>query len=171
MRPQDDFQRQLERGSVYEAAFANWLQAERGYHILPAYEYSGLANSHAPCLALGDEKLVTPDVLAFKSGLGLWFDPKLKTRADLYRKTNTWETGTPLRNYRDYERIAALTGMDVWLVFIHEREQVVKVGKVGAMPHSHTDTTERMDRGGTIFFKFNRLAPLMTLDELNKYRW
>ncbi len=171
MSARDDFQRQRERGGVYEAAFANWLQAERGYHILPAYDYSGLANNHAPRLTRGSDKLVMPDVLAFKAGAGLWFDPKLKTRADLYRKTDTWETGTPLRNYRDYERVAALTGLDVWLVFIHEREQIVKVSKVGSLPFSHIDTTERMDRGGTIFFKFEQLAPLMTLGELNKYRW
>ncbi len=166
----EHFKQQRARGLVYEIAFSKWLQAKRNWYVLPTYDFNGFAQDKAPRLVSGGQKLVVPDILAFRQGKGAWFEIKLKERADLYRATNTRETGLPYRHYKDYTRIAQLTGLPVWVIFIHEKEQVVKTGEIAKLPISHVYDGDKMDRGGTIFFKFDALLTIMTFQSLNDYK-
>lgn len=168
LRP--DFAAQRDRSRIYEIAVGAWLQAERGYFILPSYDYSGLANDKAPRLECGRDKLVLPDLLAFHPARQpTWFEVKLKARADLYRKTNTLETGMATRHLQDYRRVKTLTRMQVWVFFVHELEEMVVTSEIDELPVSHSYTGTRMDRGGTTFFDFNKLKLLMPLQELQRY--
>lgn len=164
-----EFEIQRERSKVYEIAFGRYLERTRSYWILPSYDYSGLANNKAPRLTCVRERLVIPDLLGFKAGLGGWFEIKLKAHADFYRKTQTWETGLPYRHWQDYQRVNSITGFPVWLIFIHEKENVVKFGNVKDMPISHVYEGSKMDRNGTIFFKFQELKTVMPLSKLQEF--
>lgn len=145
---------------------AAFLQG-RGYYTLATYDYSGKADDKAPRLIAVSRGLVVPDVLAFHSAKpAAWFEVKLKARADLYRKTNTLETGFATRHLNAYRAVKALTGMNVWLVFIHEREDVVKACEIGSLPVSHVYSGDLMDRGGTTFFAFNQLTTITSATHL-----
>lgn len=165
-----DFAFQRERSKVFEVAFSNWLRRTRGYFVLPTYDFSGSNGDKAPRLMGAHEHLVIPDLLATHPDKGnSWYEVKLKENADLYRKTNTLVTGCALRHYRDYQRVKALTKAPVYLVFIHEKENTVVTGEIDTLPYSHTYDGDKMDRGGTIFFSFERLKRVMTMGELSRY--
>ena len=134
---QSRFQAQRERSKLYEIAFSDWLQRVRGYYVLPTYDYSGLANNKAPRLMCLDSGLVIPDLLAAGNGVFQWFEIKLKEKADLHRKSGNLVTGLPYRHWLDYQRVKQVTGSLVWIVFIHETENVICAGEIDNMPHSH----------------------------------
>jgi len=162
-----DFRVQRERSLVYEKAFALYLQ-RRGYYILPTYDYTGLKDDKAPRLKGENQSLVVPDLLAAKNGLFSWFEIKLKQQADLYRKTNVLETGLALRHWKHYQEVKRLTGTLVNIIFIHEKEQEIRCGELSILEkyHSHTYKGDRMDRGGTIFFAYERLPRVGTFADL-----
>lgn len=162
----EEFQALLERSNVYEVAFSQWLQNERGYFILPAYAYNA---DEAPSLICGTRKLVTPDLFGVSASIIAWFEVKVKESADFHRKSNRLVTGLPLRHWNDYVEIKKLMGCPVWIVFIHETENVVVTGEIGNMPHAHTWQGDDMDRGGTIYFVFKQLKTLpVTPEELRQ---
>lgn len=165
----NSFQIQRERSKAYEIAVSRWLQAQRRYFVLPSYDYSGLADNKAPRPVRNTEWLVLPDLLGWNEQIGAWFEVKLKERADLYRKTNTLVTGIATRHLVDYRRVKQLTHMDVWLVFIHENERVVKVSEIDNLPINHVCEGQLMDRGGTTFFSFDKLKQVMPLAYLQNF--
>lgn len=59
--------------------------------------------------------------------------------------------------------------MDVWLVFIHENERVVKVSEIDNLPINHVYEGQLMDRGGTTFFSFDKLKQVMPLAYLQNF--
>lgn len=166
MQPTSNFEFQRARSRAYEAAMTSFLQG-RGYYTLATYDYSGKADDKAPRLLAVNRGLVVPDVLAFHGEkAGAWFEVKLKRRAVVYHKTNTLETGFATRLLNAYREVKGLTGLNVWLVFIHEREDVVKTCEIGRLPISHVYAGDLMDRGGTTFLKFDELKPIATMSQL-----
>jgi hypothetical protein len=154
-----------EQSKVYEIAFGAWLQS-RAYYVLPTYDYSGLGDGKAPVLHTHGESLVIPDLLAWGKGNGLWFEVKLKDHAEYYYKFQHLTTGFSLRLYKHYRRVKEVTGLKVYVVFIHAREECVKYGEIDALPVSHSYTGDKMGRDGMIFFKFDEMTDLMPLSQL-----
>jgi hypothetical protein len=165
-----NFEIERERGREYEVAFSRWLQHERGYHTLPAFDFSGLANDTAPHFEHKDEWLVVPDILACKDGSFIWFELKLKDRADLHRITQTRVTGLPLRHWQHYQATKELTCLPVWIVFVHLEEGEVRAEEIGSMETHHIYREDKMSNGGMVFFEYARLRCIATLDALNHYR-
>lgn len=164
-----DFEEQRARSRAFEIAWTKFLQ-ERGYYTLATYDFSGNADEKAPRLLSIQRGLVVPDVLAFHGQRpGAWFEVKLKSHADVYRKTNTLETGFATRHLNAYRAVKELTGLNVWLVFIHQRENVVRTCELESLPVSHVYTGNLMDRGGTTFLKFDALRQIVTTSELQKF--
>ncbi len=162
MIPQQ-FAAQRKRSKVYEIAFSQWLQ-QRGYYILPAYDYSGWQDAKAPKLQCGTAGLVMPDLLACKDGKMQWFEVKLKDRADLHRKSGALCTGFAYRHYCDYLEVAYITGIPIWMVFIHEQENVVLTCEIGDCftKLNHIYVGDKMDKcGGTIFLRYHELTYVM----------
>lgn len=161
------FSEQRARSKVYEIAFSNWLQT-RDWWILPTYDFSGSNDDKAPRLSLGNRKLVIPDLLAFRAAQSkAWFEIKVKAHADYNRKHACLVTGFAMRHLMHYREVKQLTGVPVYIVFIHEKEAVIKCCEIDTMPVSHEWTGGGMDRGGTVFLKFNALttvAPIAVLD-------
>lgn len=178
MMAANDFEIKLASSRVYEIAVSRWLQAAKAYHILPTYDYSGLGSGKAPRLLCEQHGLVIPDLLGAKDGGVQWFEVKLKAKAVVHRKTWTLVTGMSLRHFQHYQQVRQLTGAHVWVLFIHDEENVVRYGEIGthldpAHPNtrwSHTWEKDTMDRGGTIFFRFNDLPVVMPKTELDKFK-
>lgn len=161
-----DFETQRARSREFEAAMTVYLQG-RGYYTLATYDYSGKADDKAPRLLAVNRGLVIPDVLSFhKDKPGAWFEIKVKTHADMHRKTGTLVTGLATRHLKAYREVKMLTSMNVWIVFIHEKEDIVKVGEIDTLPLSHQYAGDLMDRGGTTFFQFDKLQPILTTAKL-----
>lgn len=166
------FESELARGRVYEVAVSRWLQAVRGYHTLPVFDFNGLGAPHIDGLQADGthETLTAPDILACKAGTWAWFEVKLKACAPLHRISNTRVTGLPLRNWQHYLAVRAATITPVWLIFVHLEEQEVMAGEIGALSAHNIDTAATMDNGGTVFFQYDKLYRLMSLKTLDAYK-
>lgn len=163
-----DFDKQRERGRVVELAVASWLMA-RGWRILPAYDFSGKADDKAPKLMAAPpaQSLVLPDLLTCRDGQSCWVEVKLKTRADLHRKTQTLETGISLRLFRHYQEVSVASGLDVHMMFAHEAENELRAAPLSwCVKTSRLYEGEKMGRGGMAFFPYLAMRRLAALDEI-----
>jgi len=158
---------QLARSQIYEVAFANFLRRQRGYYVLPMGEYN---RTGAPALIGASERLTLPDLLAWRESGAAWFDVKVRAHADYHHKTNTLMTGFPQRDFQQYQRIKRLTGLPVWIVFVHEHEAGVFAGEIDTLVISHIHAADNLDRGGTVFFIFHYLSKLFPLGELERFK-
>jgi hypothetical protein len=165
------------RGRRAELAVSRWLQQTRGWHVLPAYDYAGQGERKAPRLEGLPTSLVVPDLLAARQGVSAWFEVKLKTHADYTYLTGRQETGIALRLWNHYLEVQALTGLRVWLVFVHEDEDEVRAGDlaslaVGTCLHGDGLPTMRIYDGGKMghsgmaFFCWECLIPMARTSEL-----
>jgi len=161
------FEAQRERSKVYEMQFGGYLR-QRGYYVLPTYDYSGLGDKKAPALHGKNESLVIPDLLAWRDGRAVWFEIKLKEHADFNRVRQHAVTGFSLRHYRHYQRVKAETAAPVYIIFVHLAEQCIKYGELDALPISHIYDGEKMGKHGMVFFRFSDMAELMPLNQLGK---
>ena len=80
--PRRSFAVAREIAKRYEIAVGDWLK-RRGWYVLPAYDYSGLADAKAPKFEAPPQKLalVLPDLLVASSGKSKWaevMNPSLK---------------------------------------------------------------------------------------------
>lgn len=132
--PPSRFEEDLARARVVERAFASWLM-QRGSRILPVYDYSGLGSGKAPKLEAyaASDSLVTPDLLVARSGSLVWCEVKWKASANLFRRTNEFETGIDLRLWKQYQRVRRETGARVFLVFAQMSEGIVTCDDIDAL--------------------------------------
>jgi len=163
------FEEQLAFARRYEKGVALWLMA-RGWRILPTYDFSGSDGDKAPrLLAENDDKsLVLPDLLACKGGNSRWVEVKYKDAADWTRTTQRFETGISLRLWRHYLMAKEASGLNVWIVFVHQREGEMRGAEVAALAEMPPRIYEgkKMGRGGMAFFPWNGLRLMATLDEI-----
>lgn len=100
------------RGREGELMVSAWLK-ERGWYVIPSYDYSGDERNKAPKLqGLGDAFPV-PDLDVCKAGNRRWVEVKTKEAADYTYSTGRYEHG--IEHYDDYIRVAAETGTEAWL--------------------------------------------------------
>lgn len=105
-------------GKTAESDIARWL-IKRGQSVLPVYEKI-IDEGKGPQLFTGGEGLIAPDMLAICKGKVLWIEAKHKTGFAFYRKGNKFVTGIDLRHYLDYLRVAAITELPIYLLFLHD---------------------------------------------------
>ncbi len=148
-----------------------WWLMRAGYRLLPVYDYSGLGSDKAPKLSAIHQldSLVTPDLLTAKDGRAAWLEVKHKQRADMHRNTHTIETGIDLRLWRQYEHVKRVTGLPVWLVFVHEAENEVRTGEIAKLdPIKRIYDGPKMGRGGMVFFPYEQLVRLASLSSIRE---
>jgi hypothetical protein len=114
-----DFADKLTFGQLGESAISRWLQS-RGHSIFPAYEKQ-IGSGKGPQLFTSTGDLVLPDLLAFRDGNIRWFEAKHKTCFTWHRITGRWTTGIDIRHYTEYQQVATVTSLPVWLLFWHPR--------------------------------------------------
>jgi hypothetical protein len=111
------FSENLIFGQIGESAISKWLQSH-GYSVFPAYQIEQ-NEGKGPQLFSTDKNLVLPDLLGFKKKKIQWFEVKHKKRFAWHRNTQSWTTGIDLRHYEEYQEVAKVTQLDVWLLFWH----------------------------------------------------
>jgi hypothetical protein len=116
----NNFQKQLEIGKVGESYIAKWFQ-KKGYNVLPVYEKE-ISEGKGPVLFTATlQKLISPDMLAFKGEKIYWVEVKHKSAFSWHRITGRWVTGIDLKHYNDYLEIAKTVFVwPVLLMFLHK---------------------------------------------------
>lgn len=163
------FHAKLAAAQQWEAAFAAWLIAERGCHVLAATEYSK-RGTHAPCL-LGNPALIAPDLLVGQNGTSAWFEIKKKDRADWHRNSQRFVTGLPLRLWEQYAGVQAATGLDVNVIFIHCEEDAVVGGILAELEAAVSHQYKGINLYGEhmLYFKFEALRRWCTAQRVMQY--
>ena len=165
------FDDKLALGRSYEVQYANWVMLKCNARILPVYDYNGQLGDKAPKLQgiSPNASLVVPDLLVCEDGATSWVEVKYKTRADWTRITNRLETGIPLRLWRDYEAVQEASGLPVQLVFIHGQEGEVRGNTINNLRLiKRVYEGNSMSYGGMVFFPYEMLPIITTLDELSQ---
>ena len=169
--PQSDerFRAALDAARQWEKALAGWVRA-KGWHVLPTYDFSGKGDDKAPKLLAppGQVDLVMPDLQCFRSGACRWIECKWKTQATWHRVTKRWVTGISLRLANHYIKVQQLTGADVSLLFLHEREGEVRGGPMREIEPlwAHDYGGGRMGRHGMRFWRWEEMPLRATLAEV-----
>jgi len=159
------FQRALAHAQAEERKCAGYLKA-LGWRVLPTTNFSG---NGAPMLEADerDESLVMPDLQAFRGGTGVWFEVKWKARATATdRFKGRLVTGVDRRNFEHYCRVEQETQIAVAIVFIHHAEREVRVATLYVLDQITSHETDRMGRGGMVFWHYDKIPRWMSLGEL-----
>lgn len=113
---QTSFSQSLAMGQEGEHLIANYFLSSSCI-VLPLYQFS---TSCAPAWFTASGKIVAPDLFVIKNKTLFFVEVKYKQR------WINWEgiiqTGLDRRHYDEYKRIADVTGLPVYLIFIHEKE-------------------------------------------------
>lgn len=163
-----NFARQKAIGRRWEERWARTL-AGRGYSVVPTWLLDGERGEKAPALITDSDPVVIPDLLAFKENQqSRWFECKYKSRTDFYRRGGYPVTGFSRRLFREYEKVGRITGLPVFVAFLHSAENEVRGGALPFLRScvSHVHEGESMDRGGTVFFRWESLPVWCALEEV-----
>ena len=160
MRQFDDA---LEYGRAGEVGISSWLQ-KRGWRVLPVYNYSGKGGDKAPKLiaAIDADSLVMPDLMVARDGLTRFVEVKRKGRADWTRVTQRRETGINLRLWTQYRAVQVATGIQVALLFVHDKEGEVRGGSIDALGSDARQTGCGGGMPAMVFFPWDTM-PLIAL--------
>ena len=135
------------------------LLKERGWYVIPSYDYSGEDGDKAPKLDGLRDGFPVPDLDIAKDGERRWVEVKTKAAASYTRVTGRLEHGIPKRHHWAYKRVQEITGCEVWL-FIYEEQ----TGDVLCARLDDLDAVKReydgpkMSRGGMVFFPRDAFA-------------
>lgn len=155
----------FKRGRNGEQIIAQLLK-EKGWFVIPSYDYSGQEGDKAPKMQGAVAAFVIPDLDIAKLGERRWAEVKTKKEPTLYKKTNVLEHGIPLRHFEDYKKVQAETGCEVWLFVYEELSRDVLCLKLNDLGDGRKYTGNKMSRGGMIFWprsKFRKLCRLPIL--------
>ena len=129
------------------------LLKERGWYVIPSYDYSGEDGDKAPKLEGLRDGFPVPDLDIAKDGERRWAEVKTKAAASYTRVTGRYEHGIPKRHYLSYKRVQEITGCEVWL-FIYEEETgdvlCAKLDDLDAVKREYDGN--KMSHGGMVFY-------------------
>jgi hypothetical protein len=125
------------RGRDAEQRVARWLQ-ERGWFVIPSYDYSGEDGQKAPRLQGLKAGHAVPDLDVARDGKRKWIEVKAKGRANVRRDSywggpNIPEHGVEMPNYRDYLEVKRITGDEVWIAIYEEDTGLLLVAEIDAL--------------------------------------
>jgi hypothetical protein len=139
------------RGRVAEQIVATFLQ-QRGWYIIPSYDYSGEDGNKAPRIQGLYNGFVLPDLDIAKVGHRKWAEVKAKGRPTFTRITQTYDHGIGYRKWNHYRQIQQLTGCHVWLFIIEENSQLLLAESLDVLSVGRRYEGDDMDPGGMMFW-------------------
>ena len=152
--------REWERGAAGEKRVAAWLQ-ERGWHIIPSYDYAGPDGDKPPRLQGFKVGYAVPDLDASRNGIRRWVEVKTKWEAVLYRKTQELRHGIDLRLLQHYQTVEMITGTECWIAVYEESTGALLVQAIKALGEPQIGT----DRGNKMaYWPRDRFLHLHTFD-------
>jgi hypothetical protein len=133
------------RGRTGEQRVARWLQ-ERGFCIIPSYDYSGADGDKPPRLQGLTEGHPVPDLDVARAGSRRWVEVKTKRSAVEYRRTGEWRHGVNLRHLESYRKVQQETGTEVWIAIYEESTGDLLAQTLSGLgePETGTDRGTRM---------------------------
>ena len=135
---------ETKQGFIGESLIARWLNS-RGWNVLPAYQVES-DEGKGPRLYLANfQQRITPDMLVFKDMEFRWIEAKTKSAFTWYRKTGTWQTGINRRHWRDYQAVRIETGLEIWILFLHQPGSAAKDTPTGMVSPSGLYGREILD--------------------------
>lgn len=142
----------FQKGRSGEKLVAGLLK-QKGWFVIPSYDYSGEDGDKAPKLEGLREGFPVPDLDIAKDGTRRWAEVKTKASAIYTRITKRLEHGIPLRHYRSYQKVQKVTGCEVWLFVCEEDTGEVLCAKLDYLQcHARIYDGSKMSRGGMAFF-------------------
>lgn len=156
-------------GRAGERFVADQLQ-ERDWFVLPAYDFTGAIDNKAPKLLGGSRNLVVPDILAFREGIGRWWEVKTYSHSVVFRSYNIEAHGIHFRHHQDYLAVEGATGHQVWIIIcecstkttLFQRLRRLRTYPCMCRPcQANEERHCKMGRGGFVFFDRTqfRVAP------------
>ena len=155
---------EFKRGRTGERVVAGQLM-NRGWFVVPSYDYSGEDGNKAPKMEGANLSLVIPDLDIAKHGDRRWIEVKTKWKADLYRKKKRLEHGISRRHYEHYQQVEAHTGTPVSLFIYEESTGIILCHRLSELPPPRIYDGGKMGRDGMVFWprdcfrEFARVAP------------
>lgn len=129
------------QGRTGEQRVARFLQ-ERGYFVIPSYDYSGEDNNKAPKMQGAKTAYVIPDLDVCREGRRRWVEVKTKTRADFTRVTGRLEHGLQRAHFDAYISVQQQTGCEVSIAILElqpiERLLVAPVDQLAPLARQAT---------------------------------
>ena len=126
------------RGRAAEQRVALWLQ-ERGWYVIPSYDYSGTDGNKAPRLQGLNVGHAVPDLDVASGGTRRWVEVKAKDRANVWRSPMQWgrpnvpEHGVDHGNDLDYLEVKRITGDEVWIAIYEEDTGSLRAAEIDAL--------------------------------------
>lgn len=157
--------KEWKKGHNGEHIVADMLR-DNGFYVIPSYDYSGEDGDKAPKLQGPLRSFVIPDLDVAAHGRRRWAEVKTKATPTEHRITKRVEHGIPLRHFRHYEDVAAITGNPVWLFVLEEDSGLVLYGSLRNLAkHKRIYEGHKMSRGGMVFFLRRDFKIFRSLDE------
>ncbi len=153
------FEAALAIGRASESLIARWL-IRRGFAVQPVYE-KVLEGRKGPQLFSSQGDFTAPDLLAFRHPHAYWIEAKHKTAFTFYRRTGKFETGIDIDHYLAYLRVREITGIPLWLFFLHsggtakdspESPSGLFVGDIDIMKERESHRSARYGRSGMVYW-------------------
>jgi hypothetical protein len=110
-----DFATNLKTGQLGESLIARWCMS-RGNSLIPVYEKE-IDTGKGPRFFSPEGQFVAPDMFLLPAMM--FVEAKHKTVFSWHRITERWCTGIDLNHYEGYQRVQAISGRPVWLLFLH----------------------------------------------------
>ncbi len=118
-----NFKQKLAFGRVGEERISNWRIRSRGATVLPVYKIED-GDQRGPRLFADKLDLIVPDLLVWpEKSRPIWVETKRKTVFSWHRNTGTWQTGIDTYLFEQYKKVAEKTGLQIWLLFLHENDR------------------------------------------------
>lgn len=168
------FREKLAFGEEGEHAIVRKL-VERGCSVAPLYQYQN--HEQAPFLLEGFSSRVLPDATCWGNGKCFFAEVKRKNRWVGPGFINELETGFDLRHFREYSRVAEVTGSEVHLFFVHQTREPTGVftAPLSRIASSVREWDGKAPNGRKVskplaLFPKSLLNPIWTLDEVGLAR-
>jgi hypothetical protein len=107
------------RGSAAEKRVARWLQ-ERGWHVIPSYDYAGSDGEKAPKLQGFHEGYPVPDLDVCRSGIRKWVEVKSKSYSPWWGIGGYHVHGVDFSLFQHYQTVEILSGTECWIAIYEE---------------------------------------------------
>jgi hypothetical protein len=157
----------------WEIAASCWCRSERGYYVLPTYDFSGKDDNKAPKILSPESvaDLVAPDLMVWGRGETRFLEVKYKTKADTYRKTNTLTTGINRRLWRHYRDVERLLKVPIWILFIHQQERECRADTLANLSNyiDHEYSGWNMGPSGMVFWPYLEIPRWFGIEKLERY--
>jgi hypothetical protein len=112
------FEANLAFGDIAQTDIAQWILRHDGM-VLPVYDIQD-DSGKGPRMFGAIRSLIVPDLLVVRKKRLTWIEAKHKSVFTWWRKTQRWTTGIDLHHYRQYLAVEEVSGVPVWLLFLHE---------------------------------------------------